>query len=159
MTISSNRIYQTTIRQSDVQAVAQHWASGASWSVTGVTATGDQVLIQATGPNPAPGLAALRHDHNAAGPNGLDTTRRSGLGQLQAPGTGSAAVTGIRGDLRRRVITSTDEFLDASLTGGILPILVRPGAIQPNWYAPIWAPSWSMPFTVPSRSHSAADGC
>ena len=54
LTISSNRIDKTTIRQTDVQAVAQHWASGAGWSVTGVTATGDQVLIQATGPNPAP---------------------------------------------------------------------------------------------------------
>ena len=42
------------------------------WSVTGVTATGDQVLIQATGPNPAPGLATLRQDLDAAGLNGLD---------------------------------------------------------------------------------------
>jgi len=72
LTISSNRIDQTTIRQTDVQAVAEHWASGAGWSVTGVNATGDQVLIQATGPNPAPGLAALRQDLNAAGLNGLD---------------------------------------------------------------------------------------
>ena len=72
MTISSNRIDKTTIRQSDVQAVAQHWASAAGWSVTGVTATGDQVLIQATGPNPAPSLAALRQDLDAAGLNGLD---------------------------------------------------------------------------------------
>jgi len=30
------------------------------------------VLIQATGPNPAPGLAALRHDLDAAGLNGLN---------------------------------------------------------------------------------------
>ena len=72
LTISSNRIDKTTIRQTDVQAVAQHWASGAGWSVTGVTATGDQVLIQATGPNPAPSLAALRRDLNAAGLTGLD---------------------------------------------------------------------------------------
>ena len=72
LTISSNRIDQTTIRQSDVQAVAAHWAAGAGWSVTGVTATGNQVLIQATGPNPAPGLAALRQDLDAAGLNGLD---------------------------------------------------------------------------------------
>ena len=39
--------------------------------MTGVTATGDQVLIQATGPNPAPGLATLRQDLNAAGLSGL----------------------------------------------------------------------------------------
>ena len=36
----------------------------------------------------------------------------------------------MRGNVSRRVITSTDEFLDAGLTGGILPILVRPGAIH-----------------------------
>jgi uncharacterized hydrophobic protein (TIGR00271 family) len=72
LTISSNRIDKTTIRQNDVQAVAAHWASGAGWSVTGVTATGDQVLIQAIGPNPAPSLATLRQDLNAAGLNGLD---------------------------------------------------------------------------------------
>ena len=34
------------------------------------------------------------------------------------------------GNVNRRVITSTGEFLDASRTGGILPILVRPGAIH-----------------------------
>jgi len=72
LTISSNRIDQTSIRQTDVQAVAEHWASGAGWSVTGVNATGDQVLIQATGPNPAPGLATLRQDLNTAGLNGLN---------------------------------------------------------------------------------------
>jgi hypothetical protein len=36
----------------------------------------------------------------------------------------------MRGHVNRRVITSTGEFLDASRTGGILPILVRPGAIH-----------------------------
>jgi len=36
----------------------------------------------------------------------------------------------MRGNVSRRVITSTDEFLDASRTSGILPILVRPGAIH-----------------------------
>ena len=55
-----------------MQAVAEHWASDAGWSVTGVTATGDQVLVQATGPNPAPSLTGLRHDLDAAGLNGLD---------------------------------------------------------------------------------------
>jgi AraC family ethanolamine operon transcriptional activator len=34
------------------------------------------------------------------------------------------------GNVNRRVITSTDEFLDSSRTGGFLPILVRPGAIH-----------------------------
>ena len=40
--------------------------------MTGVTATGGQVLIQATGPNPAPSLAALRRDLDAAGLTGRD---------------------------------------------------------------------------------------
>ena len=55
-----------------MQAVAEHWASDAGWSVTGVTATGDQVLVEATGPNPAPSLTGLRRDLDAAGLNGLD---------------------------------------------------------------------------------------
>jgi len=70
--INSERIDRTTVRQSDVQAVAEHWASGAGWSVDGVTATGDQVLVDATGPNPAPDLAVLRQDLDAAGLAGLD---------------------------------------------------------------------------------------
>ena len=69
---NSERIDKTTVLQSEVQAVAEHWASGADWSVAGVTAAGDQVLIEATGPNPAPSLALLRHDLNAVGLNGLD---------------------------------------------------------------------------------------
>jgi uncharacterized hydrophobic protein (TIGR00271 family) len=69
--INSERIDKTTVRESEVQAVADRWADDAGWSVTGVTATGDQVLIEAIGPNPAPSLALLRHDLNAAGLNGL----------------------------------------------------------------------------------------
>ena len=70
--INSQRIDQTTVRQSDVQAVAEHWATDSGWSVVSVTATGDRVLIDATGPNPAPSLAALRQNLNAAGLAGLD---------------------------------------------------------------------------------------
>ena len=70
--ISSVRLQRTTIRQSNVHAVAERWASDAGWSVVGVTATGDRVLVQATGPNPAPDLAVLRRDLNDAGLNGLD---------------------------------------------------------------------------------------
>ena len=72
LTVSSDRIDKTTIRQSDVQAVAEHWASAAGWSVLGVTVTGDRVLVEAVGPSPAPGLAGLRQDLDAAGLNGLD---------------------------------------------------------------------------------------
>ena len=70
--INSDRIDKTTVRQADVQAVAEHWASDAGWSVVGVTATGDQVLVGATGPPPAPDLAVLRQDLDDAGLAGLD---------------------------------------------------------------------------------------
>jgi uncharacterized hydrophobic protein (TIGR00271 family) len=70
--INSDRIDKTTIRQADVQAVAEHWASDAGWSVVGVTATGDQVLVDATGPHPAPDLAVLREDLDDADLAGLD---------------------------------------------------------------------------------------
>ena len=70
--INSDRVDKTTIRQSDVQAVAEHWASDAGWSVIGVTATGDRVLVNATGPRPTPDLAVLRDDLATAGLAGLD---------------------------------------------------------------------------------------
>ena len=70
--INSDRIDKTTIRQGNVQAVAEHWATGAGWSVVGVVATGDRVLVDATGPRPAPDLAVLRQDLDAAGLAGLD---------------------------------------------------------------------------------------
>ena len=70
--INSDRIDKTSVRQSEVQAVAERWADDAGWSVTGVTAAGDQVFIEATGPNPAPGLTVLRDDLDAAGLGGLD---------------------------------------------------------------------------------------
>jgi uncharacterized hydrophobic protein (TIGR00271 family) len=70
--INSDRIDKTTIRQADVQAVAEHWANDAGWSVVSVTATGDQVLVDATGPRPAPDLAVLRQDLDTAGLAGLD---------------------------------------------------------------------------------------
>lgn len=70
--INSDRIDKINVRESEVQAVAGPWANDAGWSVAGVTATGDQVLIEATGPEPAPSLALLRQDLNGAGLNGLD---------------------------------------------------------------------------------------
>jgi uncharacterized membrane protein len=70
--INSDRIDKTTTRQSEVQAVTDRWANGAGWSVVGVTATGDQVLVEVTGPNPAPSLALLRQDLNAVGLSNLN---------------------------------------------------------------------------------------
>jgi len=69
---NSDRVDKTTIRQSSVQAVAEHWANDAGWSVIGVTVRGDQVLVDTTGPNPAPDLAVLRQDLDAAGLASLD---------------------------------------------------------------------------------------
>ena len=40
--INPERIDKTTIRPSDMQAVAELWASEAGWSVIGVTAAGDR---------------------------------------------------------------------------------------------------------------------
>ncbi len=70
--INSDRIDKTAVQESEVQAVAGRWASDAGWSVPSVTARGDQVLIEATGPNPAPSLTLLRHDLDEAGLTGLD---------------------------------------------------------------------------------------
>ena len=70
--INSERVDKDMIRQASVQAVAEHWASDAGWLVVGVTATGDQVLVNATGPSPAPDLAVLRRDLGAVGLAGLD---------------------------------------------------------------------------------------
>ena len=52
LTINSDRIDRTTVRQADVQAVADHWANAAGWSVIGVAANGDRVLIDANGSEP-----------------------------------------------------------------------------------------------------------
>ena len=52
--------------------------------------------------------------------------RASDRGRERASPAGSA----MGGNVNRRVITSTGEFLDASRTGGILPIVVRPGALH-----------------------------
>jgi hypothetical protein len=70
--INSDQVDKTTIRQATVQAVAEHWANDAGWLVVGVTATGDQVLVNATGPSPAPDLDVLRQDLDTVGLAGLD---------------------------------------------------------------------------------------
>jgi uncharacterized hydrophobic protein (TIGR00271 family) len=70
--INSDRIDKAQIQQADVQAVADRWANDAGWSVLGVATRGDQVLVDVTGPNPAPGLSVFRQELDAAGLNGLD---------------------------------------------------------------------------------------
>ena len=51
-------------------------------------------------------------------------------GQAMRASDRNRGCASLAGNVNRRVITSTGEFLDASRTGGILPILVRPGAIH-----------------------------
>jgi uncharacterized hydrophobic protein (TIGR00271 family) len=72
LTINSDRVDRTTVRESSVQAVADHWADAAGWSVTGVTARGDQVFVDATGPVPAPDPEVLHQDLLDAGLSGVD---------------------------------------------------------------------------------------
>ena len=69
---NSERVDQTNSRVAGVTAVADRWAGAAGWSVVGVTAAGDSVYVDATGPSPAPGLAGLRQDLDDAGLNGFE---------------------------------------------------------------------------------------
>ena len=71
LAINSRRTDATTVRQQDVQAVAQHWADKAGWAVVAVSASGNQILIRATGPDPAPDTATLRQDLDDAGLSGV----------------------------------------------------------------------------------------
>jgi uncharacterized hydrophobic protein (TIGR00271 family) len=72
LTINSDRIDRTSVRQADVGAVADRWASAAGWAVVGVTDSGTEVLVQATGPEPSPSLRSLRQGLDAAGLQSVD---------------------------------------------------------------------------------------
>ena len=67
----------------------------------------------------------------------------------------------MRGHVSRRVITSTAEFLDASPTGGIRPILVRPGAIHAEMIrahlGPLVADAVYCSLPLAFRGETAAD--
>jgi uncharacterized hydrophobic protein (TIGR00271 family) len=65
--LNSDRIDRTTVREASVQAVADRWASSAGWTVAGVVADGNDVLVDATGPRPEPALATLHQELVAAG--------------------------------------------------------------------------------------------
>ena len=72
LTINSDRIDRTNVREADVQAVADHWAAASGWSVVGVTAEGDRVFVDATGPSPSPDPMRLHADLVDAGLSGVD---------------------------------------------------------------------------------------
>jgi uncharacterized hydrophobic protein (TIGR00271 family) len=69
---NSDRVDRVTYRESAVGAVAERWASAAGWTVVGVTAQGDQVFVDVTGPRPKPDLAAFRQYLDSAGLSNLD---------------------------------------------------------------------------------------
>ena len=64
---NSQHFDQSNIRVTGVDAVASHWANAAGWSVLGVSKIGDEVLVDVTGPSPAPSLAQLRRELDTAG--------------------------------------------------------------------------------------------
>jgi uncharacterized hydrophobic protein (TIGR00271 family) len=65
--IDSDRIDRTTVRETSVQAVADSWATDSGWTVTGVVADGNDVLVDVTGPLPEPLLSTLHQELVAAG--------------------------------------------------------------------------------------------
>jgi uncharacterized hydrophobic protein (TIGR00271 family) len=69
--INTDRIDKTTVRESEVQAVSQQWATSAGWAVLGVSTRNGVVLVDAAGPAPAPRLVDLRHGLSDAGLGGL----------------------------------------------------------------------------------------
>jgi uncharacterized hydrophobic protein (TIGR00271 family) len=65
--VNSQHFDRSSIRLTGVQAVADHWADTAGWAVLGVSNVGSNVLIDVTGPSPAPSLADLRRQLDTAG--------------------------------------------------------------------------------------------
>jgi uncharacterized hydrophobic protein (TIGR00271 family) len=69
---NSDTVDRTTTRQAGVGAVAEEWVNPAGWTVVGVTAKGDRVLVDVTGPKPPPELRRFRTYLDAAGLGQLD---------------------------------------------------------------------------------------
>jgi uncharacterized hydrophobic protein (TIGR00271 family) len=65
--VNSQRYDQRSVRLTGVQAVADHWADTAGWSVLGLSSIDDRILIDATGPSPAPSVLELRRELENAG--------------------------------------------------------------------------------------------
>src|SRR5262249_41676306 len=56
---NSQHFDRNNIRITGVEAVAKGWAASAGWSVLGVSRLDDSILVDATGPAPAPDLGEL----------------------------------------------------------------------------------------------------
>jgi uncharacterized hydrophobic protein (TIGR00271 family) len=72
LSINSDRIERTAVREANVRAVAEHWATTAGWSVVGVTSAAGRIYVATTGPSPGPDPAALGRDLQRAGLGNLD---------------------------------------------------------------------------------------
>jgi uncharacterized hydrophobic protein (TIGR00271 family) len=70
--VNSQHFDRDNIRLTGVQAVADRWADAAGWSVLGVSHLNNSVLVDATGPEPAPTLADLRQELDTAGLDNVD---------------------------------------------------------------------------------------
>jgi uncharacterized hydrophobic protein (TIGR00271 family) len=70
--LNSDRFDRVNVRTTSVGAVADHWADAAGWSVLGVSSIDDRVLVEATGPTPAPSLVDLRRQLDQAGLGDVD---------------------------------------------------------------------------------------
>ena len=98
--INSQHFDQSSIRVTGVQTVADRWAASAGWDVLGVTEVGQKILIDTTGPSPAPSLAELRRELDAAGLQGVDVLVESLAGRyapLPAQGTTGLPAQGTAG--------------------------------------------------------------
>jgi uncharacterized hydrophobic protein (TIGR00271 family) len=69
---NSDTVDRTTTREAGVGAVAEQWVNPVGWTVVGVTAKGDRVLVDVTGPEPPPELTQFRTYLDAAGLGQLD---------------------------------------------------------------------------------------
>lgn len=78
--VNSEHYDRTSVRTTGVQAVADHWAGSAGWSVLGVSNLDNRVLVEATGPPPAPSLADLRDQLDGAGLKAVDVRVRLVVG-------------------------------------------------------------------------------
>ena len=68
---ASKQISSDELRQSDVNTVAQAWATGHGWQIVGIDSSGSEVVVRAIGPLPLPDPESFR---SALDAHGLKTT-------------------------------------------------------------------------------------
>ena len=70
LAITSEQLTQSSLAQSDVQAVLEPWAKAAGWSIVNVSPSPDGVTVRATGPLPEPSTEGLRAELDRHGLKG-----------------------------------------------------------------------------------------